>query len=167
MTRKKQGFTLIELLIVIGVIAVLAAFVFVALDPMKRFQDSRNAKRWSDVNSILSAIKLDQVDNGGSYHANIAAMTDNTYYQIGSADSGCNSACANPSVTLQAACVDLLDLIDQGYIADIPFDPNWTEASPDTTGYYIYRFNSGQLLVGACHEEQGSHDTIQPIEVAR
>jgi prepilin-type N-terminal cleavage/methylation domain-containing protein len=37
MCSKNKGFTLIELLIVIGIIAVLAAFVFVALNPGARF----------------------------------------------------------------------------------------------------------------------------------
>ncbi|MCD4761647.1 type II secretion system GspH family protein, partial [bacterium] len=81
--KKQQGFTLIELLIVIGVIAILAALAFVALNPLARFQDARNAERWSDVNAILGAIKLDQVDNGGTYNDVIVALTSDLYYQIG------------------------------------------------------------------------------------
>ena len=162
-----KGFTLIELLIVIAVIAILAAIVFVALDPLARFQDSRNARRWADVNSMLGAIKLHQIDNGGAYLASITAMTDNTYYQIGDAVIGCNDSCANPSVTLQAACVNILDLIDGGYMAAIPIDPNATGKSDSETGYYLYKYNSGQLSVGSCHEELGSNSAVPAIEVSR
>jgi len=165
--KKDCGFTLIELLIVIAILAILAGFVMVALDPMARFQDSRNTRRWSDVNNILAAIKLDQVDNGGAYHDNIADMADNTYYQIGEATTGCNTTCSTPLVSLQIACVNLLDLIDQGYMADIPIDPNATGVSSDMTGYYLYKYDSGQIVVGSCHEELGSDSTISTIEALR
>ena len=165
--KSSKGFTLIELLIVIAVLAILAGIVMVALNPMARFQDSRNAVRSSDVNSLLSAIKLDQVDNKGDYHANIMAMTDNTYYQIGDATTGCNTTCINPSVILQSACVELYDLIDEGYIADIPVDPGGGEASSAMTGYYLYKFDSGQISVGSCYEELGSNSEIQMIEASR
>ena len=45
-----KGFTLIELLVVIAIIATLAVLVYVALDPVRRFQESRNSRRWTDVN---------------------------------------------------------------------------------------------------------------------
>lgn len=38
-----KGFTLIEILVVIAIIAILATVVFVALDPVTRFADARNA----------------------------------------------------------------------------------------------------------------------------
>ena len=166
-SNSAKGFTLIELLIVIAVIAILAALAFVALNPLARFQDSRNAKRWSDANAMLAAIKLDQVDNGGAYHTNITAMTDNTYYQIGDATTGCDTTCLYPTVTLQAACVDIYDLIDQGYLAELPQDPNGSGVSEDMIGYYLYKYDSGQMVVGSCHEEQGSNSAPPVIEILR
>ncbi|MFA6604130.1 MAG: prepilin-type N-terminal cleavage/methylation domain-containing protein, partial [Patescibacteria group bacterium] len=53
--RSAKGFTLIELLIIIGIIGFLASAILVAVDPVKRIQDARNAKRWSEVNGILNA----------------------------------------------------------------------------------------------------------------
>ena len=85
---KRGGFTLIELLIVVAVIAILAAAVFVALDPIQRFEESRDSARWSDVSNVASAVGVDQVDNGGSYLASIAALTAGTAYQIGTAATG-------------------------------------------------------------------------------
>ena len=51
---KKSGFTLIELLVVIAIIATLATVVFVALNPVQRFSDARNSRRWNDVNTMLT-----------------------------------------------------------------------------------------------------------------
>jgi len=63
--KNDKGFTLIELLVVIAIIAILATVVFVALDPATRFADSRNSRRWNDVNSILTAVHQCIVDQEG------------------------------------------------------------------------------------------------------
>lgn len=54
--KKTFGFTLIELLVVIAIIAILAAVVLVALGNAR--QSARNAKRQSDLNSVMSAVEM-------------------------------------------------------------------------------------------------------------
>lgn len=164
--KKRSGFTLIELLIVIGVIAILAALAFVALNPLARFQDARNAQRWTDVNTILAAIKLDQVDNGGTYGDAINSLTADLYYQIG-AGSACNDTCANPTVVLQTACAGLDELQEEAYLSAIPIDPYASGASADETRYYMVRDSFGRITVGACSEEAGSGASTPNIEVTR
>ena len=90
--NKRGGFTLIELLIVIAIIAIIAGVVFVALNPLKRFQDARDSRRAANISSILSAVKVHQIDNGGNYLAAIAATTAGSNYMIGTDAAGCNSA---------------------------------------------------------------------------
>ena len=160
------GFTLIELLIVVAVIAILAAFTFVALNPLARFQDSRNARRWSDVNAILAAIKLNQVDNNGEYLASIEELATSTYYQIGTGDM-CQRICSYPTVTITDACVNLTGLVSAGYLPDIPYNPNDTSSDEEYTGYYLMKGDNGMITVGSCDEEKGTNTSVPEIFVSR
>jgi len=56
-----------ELLVVIGVIAILASIVVVALNPSRQFAQARNTQRESDVSTILNAIGQNVADNKGTF----------------------------------------------------------------------------------------------------
>lgn len=148
----KKGFTLIELLIVIAIIAILAAVVFVTLDPLSRFKDARDSTRWSDVTAILNAIKVDQVDNGGSFLTEVGALVAGDYYTIGSCSIGGDAGCT--AATTEAACANLAGLVTGGYLADVPFDPS--TGSSSTADYYISRSSGGQITIGSCDPEGSS-----------
>ncbi len=163
---QKIGFTLVELLIVIGVIAILASLAFVALNPLARFQDSRNTQRRTDVNAILGAIKLSQVDNGGQYIDDIEMLTADLYYQIGAGEL-CSVTCSNPTVILDDECIDLSALVDGGYLQEIPYDPNNTDAGSDHSYYYLSKLSTGGIIVGSCSEEIGSASSIPDISIKR
>ena len=142
-----EGFTLVELLIVISIIAVLAATIFVAIDPVKRFAEARNARRWSEAGSILNAVLTYAVDHDGSLPTGIPTGTAK---MLGTAANGCDSCTAT---TTDSACLDLSgDLVDT-YLAEIPKDPKTgTDAK---TGYYIIESPNGRIEVGACEPELG------------
>lgn len=154
----RKGFTLIELLIVIAIIAILAVVVFVALDPLTRFEKARDAQRWSDVDAILEAATLDQVDNGGEYFTELENLSPNTYNMIGTATTGCNTGCDTQST--QVSCFDLTTIADDGYLAEIPVDP--VAGDETKTLYYLFKDPTGFLTVGACNPE----DTTS-IEISR
>ena len=157
------GFTLIELLIVIAIIAILAAVAFVALDPLTRFRTARDSSRWADLSAVLSAIKVNQVDSGGSYITTITNMVTGTVYMIGVGTSGCNLTCTTP-VASSTACVDLTALVTAGYIGKVPISPDgsgtWTAS---TTGYTLQRDTSGIVTARACEKE---NSTVE-IKIAR
>lgn len=67
MARKAAGFTLIELLVVIGIIAILAALVIIAINPAMQFAQARNAQRESAVSTILNAIGQNVANNKGVF----------------------------------------------------------------------------------------------------
>ncbi len=59
----KKGFTLIELLLVIGIIAILAAIVIVAINPTRQLGQARDTQRANSVRTILNAATQYYVDN--------------------------------------------------------------------------------------------------------
>ncbi|MEY4723409.1 MAG: hypothetical protein RLZZ324_922 [Candidatus Parcubacteria bacterium] len=109
--RNQRGFTLIELLIVIGIIGFLAAAVLVAVDPVKRIQDARDARRFAEANAILNAILTKQVDDralfNGFADAPIITHPNNsqviTTSSVGVACNVAATAPACPGQTLSSA----------------------------------------------------------------
>ncbi len=160
----QKGFTLIELLIVIAIIATLAGIVFVALDPATRFADARDAKRVADIVETLNAIKVDQIDNGGSYHDNIANLNAGEVYMIASGmTSGCNSTCDVP-VTSSGHCVNLDFLKTEGYLGSIPVSGSgaieWSTGSPNGSGYTLQRDSTGIVHIRSCESENKEEITV-------
>ena len=65
--NNKRGFTLIELLIVIGIIAILAAAVIVAINPGQQFEQARNSTRRSHLNSVANAVYSYTIEHQGTF----------------------------------------------------------------------------------------------------
>lgn len=80
----QKGFTLIELLIVIAIIGFLAGAVLVAVDPVKRIQGARDARRFAEVNAVLNAILTKQVDDRALFGglASAPVITSPTLSQV-------------------------------------------------------------------------------------
>jgi prepilin-type N-terminal cleavage/methylation domain-containing protein len=172
---KKLGFTLVELLIVIAIIGVLVAVIFVALDPATRLAQARDAVRQNDVGEILSAIKLYQVDHDGQHLNTIANLSQLSVYMAvngGGMDEGCddsNISCTTP-VTQDTHCVNIHDLIQEGYLTDMPVSPVgeviWDvgdNAGDNGSGYTISLDVNGGVIVRSCENEA----TTVEIEASR
>lgn len=133
----KRGFTLIELLLVIGIIAILAAIVIVAINPTKQLGDARNAQRRSDVNTILNAVYQYAIDHNGALPSTITT-TD-------------TEIC----VTDAASCVGgvNLDVLTGSYLVKIPTDP---QATGTGTDYMIVKTANGRVTVSAPDAENAT-----------
>ncbi len=66
-SSENKGFTLVELLIVIGIIAVLATAVIIAINPGRQFAQARNSTRQSHINSALNAVLSYQAGDMGKF----------------------------------------------------------------------------------------------------
>ncbi len=163
--HQKSAFTLIELIIVIAIISILAAAIFVAVDPARRLHEARNARRRSDITTVLEAVKTYQVDNEGDHYTTIDGMGNNTTREIGTCGSG--GDCPDFGALSSAVCVDISGIGDT-YLAEVPVDPlNGDDAE---TRYYITKSASGAITIGACDVEgegEGGAGTPPEIKVSR
>ena len=131
----------------IGFLVALAVAVFVMLDPAKRFQDTRNARRTTDIQDILSAVYASTDHADGIFPAAITS----TEKQIGTATTGCAIAVGGCAVADSTDCVDLSTALGN-FLEDTPVDPNGTTA---LTGYSIVKDADGVVTVRACDAEGG------------
>ena len=131
--KNNKGFTLIELLVVIGIIAILAGIVVVAINPARQFAQSRNTQRWSNVSTILNSVGQRLSDNKGVFETGCAAgVIPTVSTQMGSAVGNYNiEPCIVPT-----------------YVSTMSLDPlNGTAAA---TGYNIIRdATTGRITISA------------------
>lgn len=131
-----KGFTLIELLVVIGIIAILAGVVIVALNPGRQFSQARNTQRWSNVNTILNAVSQNMADNKGIWNCTTTMVLPASSTEIGT---------GSPAANIENCIVPT-------YVSTMPYDPSST--STVNTGYAIsYNTTTRRITVNVIHPE--------------
>ncbi len=163
--RRLAGFTLIELIVVVAIIAIIAATVFVALDPGKRLHVSRNSRRWSDVTTVIKAVKLYEADNA-SLPAAIDAVPA-TVQMLGSTVTCPPPACTGVTFPGSNCTIDLSSTL-RSYLKAMPIDPT-SGSGAGNTRYYVNASGS-VLTVGACNAEgegSGGSGTAPTITVSQ
>ncbi len=134
--KSLTGFTLIELLIVIGIIAILAGAVIVAINPGRQFAATRDVTRKIHINALNSAILSYQVSAFGSW--------GDLQLSLGS-----HEICNTNKVGVDCVAEGLADmsvLVTDGHINQIPVDPQKDKNEDDSTGYFIEIISGGFSL---------------------
>ena len=137
--KKNKGFTLIELLVVIGILAILAGVVIVAVNPGRQFALTRNTKRQAAITQILSAIQQNKVEHSGNFTCVNGALPA--------------VATRMTDLTTNPAGYNIAECIVPTYIVTLPFDPktgNYTSTTTYDTAYEVFQdAASGQVTVTA------------------
>lgn len=154
MKSKQKGFTLIEILLVMGIIAILAAVVIVAINPARQFAQARNSQRTSNVFSILNAISQNMADHQGVFECGAGAIPVAT-------------------TTLRSSGgYDIADCIVPTYLPALSHDPSAPGAHVTSnddydTGYVIsYNSTTNRITVAAPYASNPS-ELSQDIKAVR
>jgi hypothetical protein len=107
---------------------------------------ARNAQRTSDINSILNAIHMYQIDNYGDYPDGIKYSSNSHYY-------------------INNVSADLCSDIVPDYLDRLPIDPTYESGKYEgcsnyDIGYAVRRDASGRISVSAPNAELGEDITV-------
>ena len=136
--NKNKGFTLIEILVVIGMIAILATIVIIAINPGRQFAQSRNSQRVSNVNAILNAVGQNIADNKGVFI--------------------CASQPTTTPADIKSGGMDLMPCLVPTYLSAVLFDPKTgtsTSVSSYDTKYVVSADVNNRITVQADDAELG------------
>jgi type IV pilus assembly protein PilA len=149
----KKGFTLLEILLVVGIIAILAGIVILAINPSKQLGDTRNAQRRSDVLSIANAIYQYAIDTNGTASTTIISGTPSSQ--------ACTSTANRIAATSTGGGINLWsDLVGDSstYLSAIPRDPLETVAT--SSGYGI-SYSTTTKRITVCAPRSVGEGSIQ------
>jgi prepilin-type N-terminal cleavage/methylation domain-containing protein len=141
-----KGFTLIEVLVVIGILAVLAAVVIVAINPARQFAQARNSQRQSNVTTILNAIGQNIADNKGIFT--------------------CGDDIETSTTTIGTSETDLADCLVPTYMPQMVTDPDGGDLAD--TGYEVSMdADTGRVMVCAPNAAEDAIEDSTAICVTR
>jgi len=154
--KKNGGFTLIEILVVIGIIAILATIVLIAINPARQFRQAGNTQRTSNINAILNGIGQFVADNKGTFPTEIDNVAG--FQAISSSDAN--------------LCDGSTSALVPKYIPALPFDPkaivvaNCVGNSYDTLYLIDKDPTSGRITIRA-NGENPDTGVLMQIDVTR
>jgi prepilin-type N-terminal cleavage/methylation domain-containing protein len=142
--RIERGFTLIEILVVIGIIAVLAAVVLVAINPSRQFKLARDSQRVSNVNALLNSISQNIAEHRGVFVCGTSPL----------------ALPIIPTIVRSATStggIDLASCVVPTYLSVLPYDPNaigayYTSVTDYNTQYVIYQDAQGRVTASSTGE---------------
>ena len=148
----KKGFTLIEVLVVIGILAILATVVLVAVNPARQFKIARDSQRTANVTAILNAIGQNMTDNRGLFSCN---------------GSSTFALPSTSTIIKNSGGADIAACLVSTYIASLPFDPSAAGAHYATTTDYNTAYSLSADVFGRVTVSAQSEIGTSSISVTR
>ena len=130
---------------VIGILAILAGVVLVAVNPARQFKIARDSQRNANVSAILNAIGQNMSDHAGNFACEGQLTQIPTVKSVIASDTG----------------FDLAPCLVPDYISMLPFDPSgqgayFTNETNYNTGYSVQADSNGRITVSADGEVTGN-----------
>lgn len=121
---QNRAFTLIEVLVVIGILAVLASIVLVAINPARQFKLARDLQRSTNLAAVLDAIHQNMSEHKGIF------TCDGVKKELPTVSTRIKSTSSTSDLGDIARC------IVPDYISKLPYDPSMVSAFYNSTSSY-------------------------------
>jgi prepilin-type N-terminal cleavage/methylation domain-containing protein len=132
----KKAFTLIEVLLVIGIIALLAGAIIIAINPGRQLARTRDTQRLSNISEYASAIRQNESEYG-----RFTCPTTNP------ANTLPTTTATISKTTSTGGYVNLSCLVGNYFPGDLPQDP----LNNDSTGTgYTLRYDASTRRITIC-----------------
>ena len=154
--QNSKGFTLLEILLVVGIIAILAGIVIIAINPARQLAQTRDTERRSDIKQLYNAMIQFYIDKG--FYPASTTLSTTTLTEV------CDTGNLEDSDTAvdTTSCSGLINFsyeLVPIYITAIPSDPSGASstlafiptayAAVGGAGYMVGEDTAGRLMVTA------------------
>ena len=143
LTGSRRSFTLVELLVVIAIIAILAAVIMLAINPIEMMRKARDSTRLQDLENVRKAIDMAIASEGAA-----VPNTVNVYQSNTSPNQSCSTTSCGTGANYSWVCGGINICT---FLAALPRDP-----VNNANYFYAFRANGTNYELNAILESSSA-----------